>query len=137
MLCGRVRWQPVILIRSSNTVTAIYSTRREHSDTATASASTNLFQPSVDVTKNCTPDPVVVGGVVTCTIVVTNTSSDDTPVLINGTIDDTLAGNLLDRREHRGGLQQLHREPCPAVGRARSSQSARCWRPIPTRSSTR
>ena len=78
-----------------NTVTAIYSSGAS-SDTATASASTNLFQPSVNVTKNCTPDPVVVGGDLTCTIVVTNTSSGDTPVLIDGTIDDTLAGDLLD-----------------------------------------
>ncbi len=32
----------------------------------------------------------------TCTIVVTNDSSDDSPDLINGTIVDTLTGNLLD-----------------------------------------
>jgi uncharacterized repeat protein (TIGR01451 family) len=62
----------------------------------TASSSTNLFQPGVSVTKNCTPDPVVVGGVESCTIVVTNTSSADSPNLINGTIVDTLTGNLLD-----------------------------------------
>jgi hypothetical protein len=79
----------------TNTVTATYSSGAS-SDTATANASTNLFQPSVDVTKNCTPDPVEVGGVVTCTIVVTNTSSDDAPNLVNGTIDDTLTGDLLD-----------------------------------------
>ena len=79
----------------TNTVTATYSSGAS-SDTATASASTNLFQPSVGVTKNCTPDPVEVGGVVICTIVVTNTSSDDAPTLVNGTIVDTLTGNLLD-----------------------------------------
>ena len=83
-----------------NTVTATYTARSgtpfASSDTDTASASTNLFQPSVDVTKNCTPDPVVVGGVVTCTIVVTNTSSDDAPTLVSGTIVDSLTGNLLD-----------------------------------------
>jgi uncharacterized repeat protein (TIGR01451 family) len=79
----------------TNTVTAIYSTGAS-SDTATANASTNLFQPSVDVTKSCEPDPVEVGEVVTCTIVVTNTSSDDAPNLVNGTIVDTLTGNLLD-----------------------------------------
>ena len=66
------------------------------SDTATASASTNLFQPGVSVTKDCTPDPVDVGEVVTCTIVVTNTGSADSPDLVNGTIVDTLTGDLLD-----------------------------------------
>jgi uncharacterized repeat protein (TIGR01451 family) len=83
----------------TNTVTATYTAGSgifATSDTDTASDSTNLFQPGVDVTKNCTPDPVEVGGVLTCTIVVTNTSSNDTPVLINGTIVDTLTGNLLD-----------------------------------------
>jgi hypothetical protein len=82
-----------------NTVTATYTSGSgvfATTDTATATASTNLFQPSVGVTKNCTPDPVVVGGVETCTIVVTNTSSADAPGLINGTIVDTLTGNLLD-----------------------------------------
>jgi uncharacterized repeat protein (TIGR01451 family) len=84
----------------TNTVTATYTAGTgpifSTEDTATASASTNLFQPSVMVTKNCTPDPVDVGAVVTCTIVVTNTSSNDAPNLINGTIVDTLTGNLLD-----------------------------------------
>ena len=61
----------------TNTVTATYTLRSSGSATDTASASTNLFQPGVDVTKTCTPDPVVVGEVVTCTIVVTNTGSDD------------------------------------------------------------
>jgi hypothetical protein len=78
----------------TNTVTAIYRTGAS-SDTATASASTNLFQPSVDVTKTCTPAVADVGDAVTCTIVVTDTSSDDAPQLVNGTIVDTLTGNLL------------------------------------------
>ena len=78
-----------------NTVTATY-TGLGTSDTATASATTELFQPGVSVTKNCTPDPVDIGGVVSCTIVVTNTSSADSPGLINGTIVDTLTGDLLD-----------------------------------------
>ena len=82
-----------------NTVTATYTARSgtpfASSDTDTASASTNLFQPGVDVTKTCTPNPVVVGEVVTCTIVVTDTSSDDGPALVNGTIVDSLTGNLL------------------------------------------
>jgi uncharacterized repeat protein (TIGR01451 family) len=81
-----------------NTVTATYTSGSGiflTTDTKTATASTNLFQPSVGVTKSCAPDPVVVGGVETCTIVVTNTSSADAPALINGTIVDTLTGNLL------------------------------------------
>ena len=77
-----------------NIVTAIYSAGTA-TDTATATDSTNLFQPSVDVTKSCSPNPNQVGGVSTCTIVVTNTSSADSPGLINGTITDTLTGNLL------------------------------------------
>ena len=78
-----------------NTVTAIYSSGGTQ-DTATARASTELFQPSVSVTKSCTPDPVDVGADVTCTIVVTNTGSADSPALENGTIVDTLTGDLLD-----------------------------------------
>jgi uncharacterized repeat protein (TIGR01451 family) len=81
-----------------NTVTAVYTAGSglfATSDTATATDSTNLFQPSVDVTKSCAPDPVDIGGIVTCTIVVTNTSSADSPSLINGTIVDDQSGNLL------------------------------------------
>jgi uncharacterized repeat protein (TIGR01451 family) len=78
-----------------NTVTAIYSSGLTQ-DTATATDETNLFQPGVGVTKNCAPDPVDIGADVTCTIVVTNTSSADSPALENGTIVDTLTGNLLD-----------------------------------------
>ena len=78
-----------------NTVTAIYTAGAQTTGPVTATATTNLFQPSVDVTKNCTPDPIQVGQTEVCTIVVTNTSSTDTPTLINGTIADTLAGNLL------------------------------------------
>ena len=36
------------------------------------------------------------GEVETCTIVVTNTGSADSPGLVNGTIEDTLTGDLLD-----------------------------------------
>ena len=78
-----------------NTVTATY-TRGVQTATAMASATTDLFQPDVDVTKNCSPDPIQVGQAETCTIVVTNTSSPDSPNLENGTITDTLTGNLLD-----------------------------------------
>jgi hypothetical protein len=49
----------------------------------------------VDVTKSCSPNPIQVGQVELCTIGVTNTSSADSPALTNGTINDTLSGNLL------------------------------------------
>jgi hypothetical protein len=78
-----------------NTVTAIYSGAGA-SATASASATTNLFQPAVDVTKTCGPDPIQVGQAELCAIVVTNTSSADSPNLENGTIVDSLTGNLLN-----------------------------------------
>ena len=63
--------------------------------TATASATINLFQPSVLVDK--TGDTLgKIGDPVDYTITVTNTSSGDAPSLVNGTIVDTLLGNLLD-----------------------------------------
>ena len=79
----------------ANTVTAIYSSGGTQ-DTATATDSTNLFQPGVSVSKSCAPDPIDIGAVETCTIVVTNTGSADSPALENGTIVDTLTGDLLD-----------------------------------------
>jgi uncharacterized repeat protein (TIGR01451 family) len=77
-----------------NTVTAIYSSGATQ-DSASASASTNLFQPSIAITKNCAPDNVAVGDVVLCTIVISNTSSADTPTLQASSITDTRSGNLL------------------------------------------
>jgi hypothetical protein len=55
----------------------------------------NLFQPSVDVTK--TGDALsTVGNQVSYLIEVTNTSSEDSPPLVNAEIHDTLLGDLLD-----------------------------------------
>lgn len=55
----------------------------------------NLFQPSVDVTK--TGDTLsTVGNAVSYLIEVTNTSSEDSPPLVNAEIIDTLLGDLLD-----------------------------------------
>jgi uncharacterized repeat protein (TIGR01451 family) len=84
-----------------NTVTARYSSQPFPNLPAiiardTATATTNLFQPAVDVTKNCSPDPIEVGEAELCTIVVTNSSSIDTPLLEGAVITDTLTGNLLD-----------------------------------------
>jgi uncharacterized repeat protein (TIGR01451 family) len=62
---------------------------------ANSTWSTNLFQPSVDVTKTGSLVSKV-GDPVNYTITVTNTSSADSPNLVNGTIVDTLLGNLLD-----------------------------------------
>jgi uncharacterized repeat protein (TIGR01451 family) len=78
-----------------NTVTATY-TAGVQTATASAQDETNLFQPSVDVTKSCSPDPVTIGAVETCVIDISNTSSADSPDLENGTISDTLTGDLLD-----------------------------------------
>ncbi len=115
-----------------NTVTATYSTGAS-SDTATASASTNLFQPSVDITKNCTPDPVDVGG-----RDLHDRRHRHELGRRSGTgqrHDRRLAdGQSARRREHRGRLQQLHRGPAGprrSLGPARSSHGGRCWPPIP------
>ena len=82
------------------------------------------------VTKDCAPDPVEVGEVVTCTIVVTNTGSADSPDLTDGTIIDTLTGDLLDAAN-----PAVASSDCTAVlptgGTARSSRRGRCWPPIP------
>jgi uncharacterized repeat protein (TIGR01451 family) len=78
-----------------NVVTAVYNAGAQ-SATASATAETNLFQPSVSVTKSCSPKPNEAGGISTCVITVSNTSSGDSPALVNGTIVDTLTGNLLD-----------------------------------------
>ena len=78
-----------------NTVTAIYTAGLQTA-TDQASATTNLFQPSVDVAKSCGPDPIQVGQAELCAITVTNTSSADTPILEGAVISDTLTGNLLD-----------------------------------------
>ena len=81
-----------------NTVTAIYSSGSglfQTSDTATATDSTNLFQPAIAITKNCAPDPVDVGQALLCTIVISNNSSNDTPTLQAASILDTRSGNLL------------------------------------------
>ena len=76
-----------------NTVTAVYGSGPATA-TATASATTNLFQPSIDVTKNCTPDPIRVGQAELCTIVISNTSSADAPNLVRDSIVDSLSGDL-------------------------------------------
>ncbi|HEX5015242.1 MAG TPA: hypothetical protein VFV72_13910 [Candidatus Limnocylindrales bacterium] len=81
-----------------NTVTATYNAESDLSGSSTSDTddhSVNLFQPSVTVDK--TGDTLSkVGDPVNYTITVTNTSSNDTPNLVNGTITDTLLGDLLD-----------------------------------------
>ncbi len=73
-----------------NTVTAIYGTA-PNTDTATASASTNLFQPSVTLDKSGNVSTAVVGDTVNYTITVNNTSSADSPNCV-GTVVDALLG---------------------------------------------
>ena len=54
-----------------------------------ASHNVELFQPNVDVEKDC-GDYTKVGDTLACTITITNTSSDDTPDLIMGEVKDKL-----------------------------------------------
>jgi hypothetical protein len=54
-----------------------------------ASHNVNLFQPNVDVEKDC-DDYTKAGDTLACTITITNTSSDDTPDLIMGEVRDKL-----------------------------------------------
>jgi hypothetical protein len=64
--------------------------------TSTSQGTTDLFYPSVKVTKSCSPNPLLVGSPEVCVIDVTNTSSGTTPpALVNGTINDSLNGDLL------------------------------------------
>jgi hypothetical protein len=56
------------------------------------SASVNIFQPSITITKECDGTGVV-GNAVNYLIIVENTSSDDSPNLI-GNVTDTLLGDL-------------------------------------------
>ena len=75
-----------------NTVTAIYSSGVS-SDTATASATTNLFQPSVTLVKTGNVSTATVGTVVNYTITATNTSSADSPNCVGAVVDSLLGIN--------------------------------------------
>jgi uncharacterized repeat protein (TIGR01451 family) len=83
-----------------NTATATYTNGIapfNTSDTASSTATTDLFVPSVDVQKDCGPATVQVGETEVCHIHIQNTSGGTTPpALHNGTIVDSLDGNLLD-----------------------------------------
>jgi hypothetical protein len=74
--------------------------------TASDGHSVNLFQPAVDVEKACddyAKFPGTLGDAagldasddIRCTISITNNSSADSPDLVNGTVADTLCGDLL------------------------------------------
>jgi hypothetical protein len=54
-----------------------------------ASHNVNLFQPNVDVEKDC-DDFTKAGDTLNCTITITNTSSNDTPDLLMGQVTDRL-----------------------------------------------
>ena len=62
---------------------------------ASDSDSVNLFQPGISVTKACT-DLSKIGDLVSCTVVITNDSSNDTPNLVFDSISDTVQGDLMD-----------------------------------------
>ena len=76
----------------SNTVTAIYSSGMS-SDTATASASTNLFQPAVTLDKSANVSTAQVGDTINYTIVVSNTGSADSPACVGNVVDAVLGIN--------------------------------------------
>ena len=63
--------------------------------TGSASASVNLFQPSIEVTKTADVATAVVGDTVTYTVRITNTSSADSPNLDLTVINDSLEGDKL------------------------------------------
>lgn len=73
------------------------------SDTST----TELYQPSVNAQKTCSPS-VRIGDAATCSVVVTNDGSSDSPALIADAVTDTVVGNLL------GSLTRGTRTDCPA-----------------------
>jgi uncharacterized repeat protein (TIGR01451 family) len=75
-----------------NTVTAIYSSGAS-SDTATASASTNLFQPAVTLDKSADVASGVEGSTVNYTIVASNTGSADSPNCVGNVVDAVLGIN--------------------------------------------
>lgn len=58
-------------------------------------ATVNLFQPSIEVTKVADVATALVGDTVTYTVRITNTSSADSPDLDLTVIDDSLEGDLL------------------------------------------
>jgi uncharacterized repeat protein (TIGR01451 family) len=74
--------------------------------TASDSHSVNLFQPSIEVSKDCTPKTVQVGGVVEYTCTITNTSSADSPNLIlDSLIDVRNPGNVTTDLEPAANAQ--------------------------------
>jgi uncharacterized repeat protein (TIGR01451 family) len=75
-----------------NTVTAIYGTA-PNTDTATASATTNLFQPAVTLDKSANVSTAQVGDTINYTIVVSNTGSPDSPACVGNVVDPLLGIN--------------------------------------------
>lgn len=77
-----------------NTATAIYREKANltgTSLTATSGHEVNLFQPSITLTKTADPTAILQGQTVNYKIKLTNTSSDDTP-LLDCTITDAMLG---------------------------------------------
>ena len=76
----------------TNTVTVDFDTQADFTGaeaTDEDSFTVELFQPSIDVEKEASVDSAAVGDTVTYTITITNTSSTDTPDLINPVIEDS------------------------------------------------
>ena len=81
-----------------NVVTVTATTGSDGSGTSASdhgSATVDLFQPSIEVTKVADVETALVGDTVTYTVRITNTSSADSPDLDLTAIDDSLEGDLL------------------------------------------
>jgi len=80
-----------------NTVTVIYDSQSDllgDEVTSTDDHTVNLFQPSITLDKTGDKTSAHVGDTVNYTVVITNTSSGDSPNLIRDSITDTLVGDL-------------------------------------------
>ena len=66
---------------------------RRTPDTATATATTNLFQPAVTLDKSADVSTAEVGDTINYTIVVTNTGSADSPTCVGNVVDPLLGIN--------------------------------------------
>jgi uncharacterized repeat protein (TIGR01451 family) len=82
-----------------NTVTVSANSASDFSGTDatdSGSATVNLFQPDIEVTKDGDVTEALVGDTVTYTVTIENTSSADSPDLVFDLIDDSLQGDLTD-----------------------------------------
>ena len=89
----------------SDTVTAVLTDQTGATDTATASDTTQVIEPAISVVKTCSPDTQTAPGMITWTIMTTNTGSTPLSVVLTETMSGlptsvsfTLAPNGSDTR---------------------------------------